>query len=115
MPNHNSNDKEELTITEKSKVNLSVLISAIIIAGSVVGTYLSLKWDVSGLRKDLNAGFGKSLTVEQFNHWREDAVEMNAGKGVTFPRLPPKDAAYGWLIPKDLLASKSTFRLNDLN
>ncbi len=114
MRSHHDMDNEgELTITESSRVPLSILVSAIIVTAGIVGTYLSLKWDVSAIRKDLNAGFGKSMTIEQFAHWREDAAELNPN--IHWPRLPQKDAAYGWMLPKDFLAAKPILNLDDLN
>ncbi len=125
------NDEEQPTVTGKWRVPISILVSAILITVGVCTSFFGLKGsfdrrmdsfsnDVKTLNADLKTGMAKNyeatmrmVTTEQFQHWREDAAELNPS--VHWPRLPAKDAAYGLMLPKDMLAVKTAFKLTDLN
>lgn len=125
------NDSEfdgEPTINQNWKVPLSILVSAVILTVGICGSFYSLKYgfetQLSDLNRELKTGLdknlsavGRSMTTEQFQHWLEDAREQNRTQNpnLQWPRLPAKDAAWGWIIPKDVLASRSTFTVQDLN
>lgn len=126
MSRRSDSENEEYDPTVKGtwKVTVSVLVSAIIITAGVCSSALALKYgfdrQLAQLNQDLKDGMeknfnatSKGVTSEQVRHWIDDQREANPG--IHWLPLPNKDAAWGLLLPKDMLASKSTPTARDLN
>ncbi len=88
MSEHFEGEDESVSITPSSKVPIYVIASSVALA--IYGTLL-----YASIVNRLST----TMTVNQFQHWKDDAAEMNPT--IRFPRIPAKDSAVGWWEPKD--------------
>lgn len=79
------------SITEKTRLPLSLVILIVVASCSGVGLFAAIRSDVSSLRSEVQRISAENITREEFKDWQRDLERSNQFLAV--PGLPPKQTA----------------------